>query len=333
MPFLTKKTANMKLHTLFPTGVETPNSGAWSGDIYIPSGQIAGWNGGEREDWLDEPGRRRACGSITCSGGWIAPWRNRRRPIFEGHWGCCGRCVLAMVEAAVRREAGYSGSPAVAPHRHRVPLGLLMLAQGWITNSQLQRALAAQRQSGVGRIGDWLKSECGLEPEKITRGLSMQWGCPVLSLKGFAPEPMSLVMPKVFVETFGLLPLRVAGSTILYLAFSDRLDPSAALATEHMTGLKVESGVVDGDEFVAGRSMLLACEGVELKQESVDGTDTMAARITAILEQKQPVASRLVRFHQYYWLRIWLERGATRSSTIPLKSEDVMDYVFNVRAQ
>ena len=125
-------------------------------------------------------------------------------------------------------------------------LGLLMLAQGWITHPQLQKALAAQRESGTGRIGEWLMSECGLEAEQIVRGLSMQWGCPVLTTEGFSPEAMALVMPKIFVEEFGLLPMRVAGSRILYLGFADRLDASAAFATEQMTELKVESGVVEG---------------------------------------------------------------------------------------
>ncbi len=35
----------------------------------------------------------------------------------------------------------------------------------------------------------------------------MQWGCPVLTTEGFSPELMALVMPKVFVEKLGLLPL------------------------------------------------------------------------------------------------------------------------------
>ncbi len=138
---------------------------------------------------------------------------------------------------------------AVAPHRHRVPLGLLMLAQGWITPPQLRHALEAQRQNGTGRIGEWLIAECGLETEQITRGLSMQWNCPVLSADGFSPEAMALVMPGIFVEQFGMLPLRIAGGRILYLAFEDGLDASAALAVEQMTGLKCESGILNEVQF------------------------------------------------------------------------------------
>lgn len=279
--------------------------------------------------------QRRLCGSADCSGGWTMPWRSRRRPIFENQWGCSGRCVLTMVRTALRREAAHGAmAETSAPHYHRVPLGLLMLSQGWITAPQLRRALEAQRQNGTGRIGEWLIAECGLEAEQITRGLSMQWNCPVLSVEGFSPEAMALVMPEVFVERFGLMPVRIAGSRILYLAFEDHLDASASLAIERMTGLTVASGILNEVQFRAARSRLLECGHVETKLEGVSDADTLAGRITAILEQKQPVASRLIRLHHFYWLRLWLESGAVgKLGRFPVNGEDMLDYVFTVGPQ
>jgi Type II secretion system (T2SS), protein E, N-terminal domain len=335
MLFLTKKAGDDEGNALMRSALGAGDGLAWQGDEYRPSKKASGLDGLGLPASLAKAQQRRLCGSAECASGWTMPWRNRRRPIFEGQWGCSGRCVLAMVRAAVRRELGDGGvSTSAAPHRHRVPLGLLMLAQGWITHPQLQKALVAQRENGTGRIGDWLMSECGLEAEQIIRGLSMQWGCPVLTTEGFSPEAMALVMPKVFVERFGLLPLRVAGSRIFYLGFADRLDASAAFATEQMIGLKVESGVVEGAQFEAARSRLLACDGVEMKRETAEDKDSMAARITAILEQKQPIASRLVRLHQFYWLRLWLESGAMgKVGSLPATGEDVKDYVFTVGSE
>jgi hypothetical protein len=335
MPFLMKKTGDADANALMQGVLGTGNGLAWQDDEYRPSNNTAGLAGLGLAASLGQVQQRRLCGNAECASGWTMPWRNRRRPIFEGQWGCSGRCMLAMTRAAVRREMGDStASMSAAPHRHRVPLGLLMLAQGWITHSQLQKALAAQRESGTGRIGDWLISECGLEAEQIVRGLSMQWGCPVLTTEGFSPQAMAVVMPKVFVERFGLLPLRVAGSRILYLGFADRLDASAAFATEQMTALRVESGVVENTQFEAARSRLLSCEEVDVKLEKADDKDAMAARITAILEQKQPLASRLVRLHQYYWLRLWLESGAIgKAGNLPVTGEDVKDHVFTVGSE
>jgi hypothetical protein len=162
----------------------------------------------------------------------------------------------------------------------------------------------------------------------------MQWGCPVLTTEGFSPELMALAMPKLFGERFGVLPLRVAGSRILYLGFADRLDASVAFAAEQMSELKVECGVLTGAQFESARTRLLACDGVEMKLEVAEDKDAMAARITAILEQKQPISSRVVRLHQYYWLRTWLESGAMgRVGTLPTTNEDVMDHVFTVGTQ
>ena len=297
-------------------------------DVKVEGGVLWGGHGSAVGSAVAE--QQRLCGYAECSSGWTVPWRSRKRPVFEGQWGCSGRCVLALVRAAVQRELG-DGVVGPQPHRHRVPLGLVMLAQGWITHPQLRRALEAQRENGSGRIGDWLVSECGLEAEQITRGLSMQWSCPVLPMKGFAPEAMALVMPRVFVEEFGLLPLRVAGSRILYLAFEDRLDAAAALAIEQMTELKVESGLMDGKEFQPARRQLLEYESVPVKIEVAADSDALSARVTAIIEQKQPVASRLVRLHQYYWLRLWLERGAISGvGSLPKNSEDVGDFVFTL---
>jgi hypothetical protein len=327
MPFLEKKTERT-VGARTAGRVVTDSSLLWTGDEYKPSGTLG--LGVDGAGFMTPALGQRLCGSAECVSTWTVPWRSRRRPIFEGQWGCSGRCVLAMVRAAVSRELGETGAVAT-PHRHRVPLGLVMLAQGWITHPQLRRALEAQRATGRGRIGDWLVAECGLETEQITRGLSMQWGCPVLQVTGFVAEAMALVMPKIFVKEFGLLPLRTAGSRMLYLGFEDQLDASAALALEQMTELKVESGLVDGMPFHEARSRLLEARAVETKLEATADMAALAGRVTAILEQKQPVASRLVRVHQYYWLRLWLESGAMgRTGSLPQTGEDVMDHVFTL---
>lgn len=332
MPFLTRKTEDTSISVVMQNTLEKGKGLDWEGDEYKPSRKNVSLDGLGLPASLSQSPQRRLCSNVECASGWTMPWRNRRRPIFEKQWGCSGRCVLAIVQSAVRRELGDGGTTDfIAPHRHRVPLGLMMLAQGWITHAQLQTALAAQRESGTRRIGDWLMSECGVGAEQIVRGLSLQWGCPVLTTEGFSPEAMALVMPKLFVERFGVLPLRVAGSSILYLGFADRLDASAALATEQMTGLKVESGVVEGAQFEMARDRLLACDGVEMKLETSVDKDAMAAKVTAILEQNQPLASRFVRLHQYYWLRLWLESGTLgRSGSLPVTQEDMKDYIFTV---
>lgn len=283
------------------------------------------------------PGRRAVvkvgeCANPECGQGWAARWRTQVRPVFEGKSACKGACLKRMVRAAISREGTVRRTAAVeAPHRHRVPLGLVMLAQGWITNPQLQKALAAQRAAGEGRIGDWLVKEGGLETERVTRGLGMQWNCPVLSGSGFVPERMALVLPRHFVEEYGVLPLRVAASHILYLGFQEYLDVSAAYAVERMTELPVERGVIASEEFETERTRLLTCPFPEVHSVALTDTDALVNRIAGMVEHRMPPQVKLVRLHQNYWLRVWKE-PITRSNagTLPAKAEDVIDYLFTI---
>jgi hypothetical protein len=241
--------------------------------------------------------------------------------------------VEALVRAAVRRESGESGAEHYdGEHRHRMPLGLILLAQGWITNPQLQHALDRQRRTGRGRIGHWLTEECGLDQSSITRGLGVQWGCPVLPMEGFDPERMALAAPRLLVEQLGMVPLRMAGKRTLQLAFAERLDASAALALEHMSGLKVESGLVDPAQWKDAQRRLCVCDFVDADFEQLAEIEALPGRIAAAVNKMQPVASRLVRVHRFYWLRLWLESGAmrTREGGVPWTKEDVADRLYAV---
>ncbi len=170
MPYLGGRSVNPGADGLMHGVLGTASGAVWEGDEYRPSGSSIDVYPMGLPSMLAQRQQRRVCSNVECANGWIRPWRSRRRPIFEGQWACSGRCVLAMTQAAVQREIGdIAESTNAIPHRHRVPLGLLMLAQGWITHPQLRRALEAQRASGTGRIGDWLQSECGLEAERVTR--------------------------------------------------------------------------------------------------------------------------------------------------------------------
>jgi hypothetical protein len=133
---------------------------------------------------------------------------------------------------------------ALEKHRHRVPLGLLMLEQGWITQEQLRKAIEAQRANGGGRLGQWLIRQQGVSEQLVTRALGLQWSCPVLPLEFHDGVALTALCPRLFVDAFGALPLRVAAGKLIYLGFEDRLDPVLALALERMTGLRVESGLV-----------------------------------------------------------------------------------------
>lgn len=260
-----------------------------------------------------------SCANPGCDSGWLHPWRNRHTPVFEGGWTCSAACTAARVASAIGREMEGRGA-AEESYRHRIPLGLVMLEQGWITSGQLRQALDAQKAAGSGRLGSWLVRQQGVSEQLVTRALGLQWSCPVLTLEFHEAEALAVLVPRLFVDAFGALPLRVAAGKLLYLGFEDQLDPVVALALERMSGLRVESGLVAESQFRLGHAHMLRAEfpPVELIEAA---TEPAAAHALAkSIERTRPAESKLVRVHDCLWLRMWLkpqsgpmpERGSIR---------------------
>lgn len=245
------------------------------------------------------------CANPGCASGWLHLWRHRSVPVFEGGWSCSPECTRALMEAAVRREIDGRRSSA-AIHPHRIPLGLVMLEQGWITRSQLRQALEAKRTAGHGRIGEWLMRICGVPEELVTRALGLQWSCPVLPLEVHDAEGLTALLPRLFVDAFGALPLRVAAAKILYLGFEDRLDRTLALAVERMTRLRVESGLVRQSAFRPAHERMLKAKFPSVELVEAVTAPALAHAFARSVERVRPVQSRLVRVHDCLWLRMWL---------------------------
>ncbi len=245
------------------------------------------------------------CANPSCEGGWLCLGRSRKAPVFESGWSCSYACSARLIETAIRREMDAQGAPA-AGHRHRIPLGLTMLEQGWISEGDLRTALSAQRAAGGGRLGGWLVRGKSATDEQVARALGLQWSCPVLGTASHHPESLAVLMPRLFVDAFGALPLRVGAGRIAYLGFEDRPDAVLALAVERMTGLQVETGVVAESNFRPAHERLLRAPfpDAELIEAATEAATVGA--LTAAVERAKPRESRLVRVHDCLWLRMWL---------------------------
>jgi hypothetical protein len=268
------------------------------------------------------------CANPGCASGWLHFLRSRSRPVFESGWNCSPACTTTRLRAAVRRELEGMGS-AQKHHRHRVPLGLLMLEQGWITSAQLRQAVEAQKGAGAGRLGQWLMRQQGVSEQLVTRALGLQWSCPVLSMEFYDAEALTVLVPRLFVDAFAALPLRVAAGKLLYLGFEDRLDPVLALAIERMTGLRVESGLVQGSLFHPAHERLLSARFPRVHLIEASSELAMVQALAKTIERAQPVDSRLVRAHDCLWLRMWL-----RAQAGPLPEVDsVEDVICSIGTQ
>ncbi len=268
------------------------------------------------------------CSNPGCGSGWLHLWRSRSVPVFEGGWSCSAACTAARVQAAVRRELDGRGS-AQEGHRHRIPLGLVMLEQGWVSCGQLRQALDAQRVAGAGRLGHWLVRQQGVSEQLVTRALGLQWSCPVLPLAFHDSESLTALLPRLFVDAFGALPLRVAAGKLLYLGFEDRLDPVLALAIERMTGLRVECGLVQGSLFRAAHTRMLSLKFPPVELIEASSEEALVRALSKSIERARPLDSRLARVHDCLWLRMVL-----RNSSGPLpQSASIEDLICSIGAR
>jgi hypothetical protein len=246
------------------------------------------------------------CMNPDCNTGWLRLWRRRAVPRFEGQWGCSADCMRALIEQAVERELADGTPLEPKKHKHRIPLGLLMLSHGWITKEQLRRALDSQTQAGgKARIGAWLMRQCNLPEEQVTRALSIQWGCPVLSFPGHSLETMSTLIPRLLLDTYGMVPLRNGSSRVAYLAFEDRLDSSVALAVERMNGIHIEPGVVTASQFLRVQERIMRAPFPKAQLLEAKSPAMVTNEIASAVERLRPHQARLVRMHRYFWLRMW----------------------------
>lgn len=256
-----------------------------------------------------EPARRAGrtfpeCANPRCSSGWLHLWRKRGVPVIEGGWLCSPACTRAKVEDLLRRER-VEAPPTT--YRHRIPIGLVLLEQGWITHEHLKDALEAQR-AGVGmRLGEWLTANRGLDEVRLTQALGLQWSCPVFSLDKHAAAFPVTAVPRILAESFGFVPLRLTSSGILYLAFEDRIDHSLALAIERVTRLRVESGLLSGSEFRQAQECHRQGRFPRARMIEAGTPGLLAEAFAGHIEKEKPSESRLVRLHDLFWLRLWAE--------------------------
>ncbi|HEY1807369.1 MAG TPA: hypothetical protein VGG42_02350 [Acidobacteriaceae bacterium] len=252
------------------------------------------------------------CSNAHCGSGRLHLWRHRRTPVIEGGWVCGPACSLRRLQEAIARE--LEGYPPVRElHRHRIPLGLILLDQGWIDHGQLKKALRAKREGDPKRIGAWLMQHCGLEEQRVTQALSLQWNCPI-----FSGEPDSLMLalspiPRILLDALGVIPLRQAASGSLYVAFEDRIDHSLALAIERITGLPVVAGLLSGSAFRRHHERMLAAGFPRVRLIEASSAETLAPALTQLIEKAQPAQARLVRVDRFLWLRMWKQTRASGS--------------------
>jgi len=156
-------------------------------------------------------------------------------------------CAPSCFESAARQYFARLCATVFSapPVRHRVPLGLLMISRGQLTNQQLRSALEAQRANGRHRLGEWLEKLGFATEQQVTTALARQWACPVLTPAATCDPGCSRLLPYCLLENSRMLPVQfIAATRTFHLAFCDGIDYGALYAIEQMLDCRTQPCLV-----------------------------------------------------------------------------------------
>ncbi len=235
---------------------------------------------------------------------------------------CSTRCLALLIEAAIHKTI-VQQDPVVESYQHRMPLGLWMLSHRWINEQQLGAALASQRQAGSGRLGEWLVAAGATDETRVARAVAAQWGIPLLQSDEQSRAAMGL-LPRLLVEAFAVVPMRIAADRILYLAIDQKVDPCLNLAIEKMTGLRVEPVAMAGRAFRRARQELLDTPQAPGRLFRARSLRSLQETILALAGEQRTRNVSLVRVHEYFWVRLerWPAASAMAASRLAVHIED-----------
>ena len=154
--------------------------------------------------------------------------------LLQGRWYCSLDCFEQGITGALGGLIRLPDEPVT--RLHRVPLGLLLLGRGVISEGQLKTALHAQREAGNERLGRWLVRLGSASSQEVSAALAAQWGCVVFPLEqDHHYRECWHLLPVALLESSRMLPVRyLKESQLLFLAFAEDIDRTAIYAIERL---------------------------------------------------------------------------------------------------
>ena len=184
-----------------------------------------------------------------------------------------------------------------------------MLSRGLVDNEQLKKALKAQKDSGSGRVGEWLRHIGAVTEEQVTQMLGLQWSIPVFPLNQSRRflECAHLV-PFPLLEVADMVPVHhLPTSQHLYVAFVDRINYSALYAVEKMLECHTEPCLADQSQVLQALKELRSRPSpVEVLVDNISDPWEMASTILAQVIRLGATDVRVSGFDGFIWVRTFL---------------------------
>ena len=223
---------------------------------------------------------------------------------FQDSWFCSSGCAEPAVRSRV--EQLMAARTGAARHPNRIPLGLILLSRGDLSEGQLQAALEAQRTGQPRRIGEWVQILNFANEQQVLAGLGMQWAIPVLSTIPNGLHMCARLLPVELRRDLRLVPVRFVETTReLYVATSASVDYVVLHAIEQMLDCRVQPCLVG--ERVMSKWVETSCEHGEDPAQQFErvANPSEIVRITSSYAARLSSDDlRIVRCGPHIWVRL-----------------------------
>jgi hypothetical protein len=255
-------------------------------------GYLANWKG------LREKCSREGCGATALR----HPLAGRKSGIRLGEgWFCAEECFREGVAAHLRQMLD-AASRRPLRHPSRMPLGLLLLSRGCITQAQLQIAKREQRAHG-GAIGEVLCDLRFATEQQVTAAAATQWGCPVFSPK-LGVSDIQARIPHTLMKLCSMAPVHYAAArNQLLVGFVHAIEHQALDTIEHITSCRASPCFITATEC-AKSIRNLAAQNTEVAFERVASAAEMANIVQSYAFQIGADEARLAICRDYVWIRL-----------------------------
>jgi hypothetical protein len=185
--------------------------------------------------------------------------------------------------AAPQKPATGAAEPAPSPKRKGMPIGQILVEQGYVSAGELEEALACQQGRRDKKLGEVL-IELGYTSYKtIAIALALQYNAPFMNLSGHELDPsLRDLLKKEEAMDAQMLPLRLEGR-VLYVALADPLRIEFRETLERRSGATVSDVICTPQDIVRMIELLYPEE-----QQQAGGRSALSSAAAALSVPARP---------------------------------------------
>jgi Type II secretion system (T2SS), protein E, N-terminal domain len=222
---------------------------------------------------------------------------------MQEQWFCGADCFETALVSAFEGLLLPSRRRLPAP-RNRVPLGLMLLSRGHLSQDQLRTALDRHHATGA-RLGDVVLNLGFATEDQVTSALAAQCGYPVFPLRSAASD-LPVRIPLRLLELNSMLPVHYAEATRrLLLGFANTIDYRTLDAIAKVLPCAPSPCIIAGSEYRRRLESILAqTRDQEVFFEGESSPREMAHTVRSYAVQLHAEEMRFATCRDHLWARL-----------------------------